>query len=127
MQLYIQEVEGKGRGVFCTEDIQTGTLIETCPVIVCPPQDRSLIDQSYLYNYYFLWEDDHQSTGIALGYGSLYNHSYTPNARYETWYEDQIIRFIAIRDIPAHTEITVNYNYDPEDQSPVWFDKQADL
>ncbi len=123
MELYIKNTENKGRGVFCTEDIPADTLIEICPVIVCPPQDRKLIDESYLYNYYFLWEDDHKSTAIALGYGSLYNHSYQPNARYETYYEEQIIRFISIKEIPAHTEITVNYNYESDDQTPVWFDK----
>lgn len=123
MELYIKETDGKGRGVFCTEDIPADTLIEICPVIVCPPQDRKLIDESYLYNYYFLWEDDHESTAIALGYGSLYNHSYQPNARYETYYEEQIIRFISIKEIPANTEITVNYNYESDDQTPVWFDK----
>ena len=123
MELYIQASEGKGRGVFCNENIPKSTVIEVCPVIVCPPQDRSLIDQTFLYNYYFLWDEDLLSTAFALGFGSLYNHSYHPNARYETYYEEQIIRFIAIRDIPAHTEITVNYNYDPEDQTKVWFEK----
>lgn len=124
MELYIKDTDKKGRGVFCTENIPADTLIEICPVIVCPPKDRKLIDESYLYNYYFLWEDDHESTAIALGYGSLYNHSYQPNARYETYYEEQIIRFISIKEIPAHTEITVNYNYESDDQTPVWFDKE---
>ena len=126
MQLYIRETEGKGRGVFCTADIRKGDIIEICPVIVCPPEDRLLIDQTNLYNYYFLWEDDHKSTAIALGFGSIYNHSYAPNAVYETYYEDQIIQFIAIKDIPADTEITVNYNHDPEDQTKVWFDEEGE-
>lgn len=124
MELYIQNADGKGRGVFCTEKILAETVIEICPVIVCPPKDRISIDQTHLYNYYFLWEDDHASTAIALGFGSLYNHSYHPNTRYETYYEEQIIKFIAIKEIPAHTEITVNYNYDSDDQTLVWFDKE---
>ncbi|MCO5229694.1 MAG: SET domain-containing protein [Chitinophagales bacterium] len=121
--LYVKEVENKGRGIFTSDHISKGTVIEICPVIVCPAQDRKLIDQSFLFNYYFLWEEDLQSTAIALGYGSLYNHSYQPNAIYRTYYEDQIIEFIALRDILPHTEITVNYNYDPDDQTPVWFDE----
>jgi uncharacterized protein len=123
MNLYVKIIPGKGRGVFCDVIIRAGELIEECPVIVCPPQDRTHIDQTNLYNYYFLWHDDHQSTAIALGFGSLYNHSYQPNSHYETYYEDEIIRFIALSDIPADTEITVNYNHDPEDQTKVWFDK----
>ncbi|MCO5233256.1 MAG: SET domain-containing protein [Chitinophagales bacterium] len=121
--IYIKEVDKKGRGVFASIDISKGTIIEVCPVIVCPPKDRELIDQSFLYNYYFLWEEDNLSTAIALGFGSLYNHSYQPNSIYRTYYDEQIIEFIALKDILAHTEITVNYNYEPEDKTPVWFDK----
>jgi SET domain-containing protein len=120
--LYIKEIPEKGRGVFSSVPIKAGALIEICPVIVCPPEDRTFIDQTHLYNYYFLWGDDHKSTAIALGFGSLYNHSYKPNARYATYYEDQEIIFTALTDIPADTEITVNYNHDPEDQTNVWFD-----
>ena len=121
MYLYLKDIPGKGRGVFCSENIKKGTLIEECPVIVCPPEDRTHIDKTFLYNYYFLWEDDHLSTAIALGFGSMYNHSYSPNAYYETFYEDQVIQFLALEDIPANTEITVNYNHDPKDQTPLWF------
>jgi len=123
MNLYVKTIPGKGRGVFCDSLLRAGDLIEECPVVVCPPEDRSHIDQTLLYNYYFLWQDDHRSTAIALGFGSLYNHSYQPNAHYETYYEDEIIRFIALFDILPDTEITVNYNHDPEDQTKVWFEK----
>lgn len=123
MELYIQTTEGKGRGVFCNEDIEKGQLIEICPVIVLPEKDRALIDKSALYDYYFLWADDHLETGIVMGFGSMYNHDYSPNAIYETYYEDQIMKVIAIENIPANTEITINYNHDPKDQTKVWFDK----
>ncbi len=126
MSLYIKEIPGKGRGVFSDVPVKEGEVIEVCPVIVCPPEDRQWIDKTRLYNYYFLWEDDHLSTAIALGFGSLYNHSYTPSARYETYYEDQAIIFIALEDIPADVEITVNYNHDPNDQTRVWFDEDGD-
>ena len=58
---------------------------------------------------------------LALGYGSLYNHSYRPNARYVDLSERTKL-FTAIRDIAAGEEITVNYNGEPEDQTPVGFD-----
>jgi SET domain-containing protein len=57
---------------------------------------------------------------VALGYGSLYNHSYTPNARYDDE-SPQIKIFTAIREIAAGEEITINYNGEPSDESPVWF------
>jgi SET domain-containing protein len=121
MELYIKETS-RGRGVFCTEDLHPGDEIEICPVLVCPEKDREFIDQTHLYNYYFLWGEDHKQTAIALGFGSMYNHSYQPNAVYETYYEDQEMKFICHEFIPANTEITVNYNHDPKDDSQLWFD-----
>jgi SET domain-containing protein len=121
MELYIAETE-KGRGVFCNADLHPGDEIEVCPVLVLPGADREHIDKTHLYNYYFLWGEDHQQTGIALGYGSLYNHSYQPNAVYETYYEEQLMKIICLSFIPAHTEITINYNHDPDDRSALWFD-----
>lgn len=122
MELYIREVPGRGQGVFCTVDLQAGEEIEVCPVIICPPEDRQHIDKTHLYNYYFLWGEEQQHIAIALGYGSVYNHSYEPNARYETYFEDALIRFVAIKDIPADTEITVNYNHDTGSRDKVWFE-----
>ena len=63
-----------------------------------------------------------EDKALALGYGSLYNHSYTPNARYFTNIENQSIDFYARKDIREGEEIMVNYNGDPEDQSPLWFE-----
>jgi uncharacterized protein len=123
--LVIKNSENMGRGVFTTAKIKKGSMIEICPVVVCPPPDRKFIDKTFMYNYYFLWEDDEKSTAIALGYGSLYNHSYSPNAVYEAFYEQQELHFTAHRDIYPGEEITVNYNCDPENQDLVWFDKEV--
>jgi SET domain-containing protein len=120
--LYIAQSAGKGKGIFTSERIDAGTLIEIAPVIVLPSKDCTLIDQSFLYNYYFLWGDAHEHYAICLGYGSLYNHSYSPNCIYETYYADELIHFISIKDIEEGEELTVNYNHDPNDQKPVWFD-----
>ncbi len=59
---------------------------------------------------------------IALGNGSLYNHSYHPNATFQ-WNTDQTcIEIYAIQDITPDTEITFNYNGNPEDHDPIWFE-----
>ena len=120
MELYIADTD-HGRGVFCTQDLNPGDEIEICPVLVCPERDREYIDRTHLFNYYFLWDEDHKKSAFALGYGSLYNHSYQPNAIYETYYEEQLMKIICHQFIPAHTEITINYNHDPEDGGAVWF------
>ncbi len=119
--LYIQSSPGKGKGVFTREAIEARTLIEIAPVIVLPENDCKLMDNSFLYNYYFLWGDHHKNYAICLGYGSIYNHSYSPNCIYETYYEDEVIHFITIKDIAAGEELLVNYNHDPTDKTPLWF------
>ena len=119
--LHIKPSPGKGRGVFTTEAIEARTLIEIAPVIVLPEKDCELIDKSFLYNYYFLWGDKRKSYAICLGYGSIYNHSYTPNCIYETYYDDEVMHFITIKDIAAGEELTVSYNHDPEDKTKLWF------
>ncbi len=123
MALYIKEVPGKGRGVFTDEDIKAGELIEICPVLVLPYKDRKFIDQTKIFNYYFLWGDNHKQSGISLGYGSLYNHSKSANADYESYYEESEIHIKCYKDIAAGEEITINYNNDPNCQDVMWFEK----
>ena len=111
-----------GQGVYALIPIAAGSLIEACPVIILNPKDTAIIDQTHLYNYYFTWEAEHSA--IALGYGSIYNHSYQPNARYQTDYSNKVIHITALIDIPAGVEIMVNYNGEPRSQVPVWFEKK---
>ena len=116
----VRRINGKGRGVFARRPIRGGEVIERVPVLVLPVtevKDGSGWDG--LAGYCFDWGDG--KLALALGYGSLYNHSYRPNARY-----DDVGRrtklFTALRDIKSGEEITVNYNGDPEDGSPVGFE-----
>src|SRR5207248_1551320 len=65
---------------------------------------------------------DDEDGAIALGNASLYNHSYSPSARYVSRIPERVIEFVATRDIAAGEEITVNYNRDHESHKPVWFE-----
>jgi SET domain-containing protein len=112
----VRHIKGKGRGVFAKTFIPDGTVIERVPVIVLSAEDVELCE---LANYAFVWHGP--KVCIALGYGSLYNHSYAPNARYDD-HGRRTKQFTAIRDIAAGEEITVNYNGEPEDPTPVGFD-----
>ena len=122
--LYIRNIAQKGRAVFTNSPIKKGETIEFCPVLVIPYTEKKYIDNTRLYDYYFLWGDDQRDIAIALGYGSLYNHEYTPNAMYECYFEEEVIVFKAIRDIEAHEEITISYNQDPDDKRRVWFEDE---
>lgn len=121
--IYVADSPGKGRGVFAAHPLRKGEVIEICPVIVLPQEERELLLKSKLYDYYFEWGEDQILIAIALGYGSLYNHNYQPNAYYEADYERNTLTFICHNNIDADEEITVNYNCDADDDTPVWFDK----
>ena len=110
-----------GRGVFTAAPIPEFTLIEVCPVIVMPGSEREFIDQTALYDYYFIWGEDDELCAIALGFGSLYNHSFEPNAEYRADFEGPTLDFYALRKIEAGEEVTVNYNGDPDNEDEVWF------
>lgn len=120
--LYIAETEKKGRGVFTDKFIEKASIIEIAPVIVLDEKDTEKVHETQLYYYTFMWSDDHKKAALILGYGSIYNHSYEPNCKYETYYEDCLIHFVTLRDIEAGEELTINYNHDPSDQSPLWFE-----
>jgi SET domain-containing protein len=113
----VKKVKGKGRGVFARRTIRAGEEIERVPVLVLPWTENEW--ESGLASYFFAWGQG--TVALALGYGSLYNHSYQPNARYDDL-SPRVKVFTALRDIFAGEEITVNYNGDPGDRAPVGFD-----
>lgn len=116
--IIIKNTEKYGRGIFAIRNINQGEFIEEAPVIVISKTEWKQMRESILSNYIFRW-GEHKA--LALGFGSLFNHSYTPNATYHTNIENESIDFYAREDIQAGEEITVNYNGDPDDQSSLWF------
>ena len=117
-KIYIADskLTNAGRGVFAKEKIRSGELIESCPTLVLHgPKDRRNLRKTGLVNYYFLWGLDHDRVAICLGWGSIYNHSFSPNARYEKMTNDDRMDFYALCDIETGEEITVNYNGAPTD------------
>ncbi len=114
----VKRAVGKGRGVYARRPIKKGEVIETVPVLLIPAE--AIVDgrnNKWLAKYYYWW-DDH-NLAVSLGYGSLYNHSYQPNAIYEHGYAS--ITYRALRNIPTGEEICINYNWDPKDKSEVSF------
>ena len=116
----VRQVKGKGRGVFARRTIAKGEVFERVPVLVLPIEDIQNVDGwSGLAGYCFNWGEG--TVALALGYGSMYNHSFRPNARYDDVGQRTKV-FTALRDIEPGEEITINYNGDPDDSTPVGFD-----
>lgn len=120
--LFITESEGKGRGVFTLHPLSKGDIIELCPVIIVPPEERKLMDKSVLYNYYFVSPKPNSQICIVLGYGSIYNHSYQPNAEIVFDMENQRVEFHCIRFIDSGEEILVDYSGGMKDAPELWFE-----
>ena len=93
--------------------------IDQVPMIVMSAKEyEEELSGSRLSNYCFAW--GRNQVALALGYGSIYNHSFAPNARYED-VGPQTKVFVALRPIEPGEEITVNYNGKPKSRAAVWF------
>ena len=120
--LFIAPTETRGRGVYTSEDIEEGVMVEVSPVVVMSMEERKLLDQTLLHDYIFEWGDNKDQCCMAMGYVPLYNHSYTSNCEYGMDYEHQLISITTIRPIKAGEELLVNYNGDWNDATPLWFE-----
>jgi SET domain-containing protein len=115
----VKKAKGKGRGVFALKFIPKGTIIERVPIIVLPSKAFVKgMKNKHLNLYFFIWGPD--KVAMSLGYGSIYNHSYEPNARYI--YGRDTLSYKALRDIRPGEEIVINYNYFPKCKDPMDFD-----
>ncbi|MCS7460778.1 SET domain-containing protein [Paenibacillus doosanensis] len=110
------------RGVFATRDIAKGELIHEAPVIPYPNEQHEFLEKTILADYAFEYGANHSA--ILLGYGMLFNHSYTPNADYELNFDNHTVDFYAYTDIRAGEEILINYNGDIDCDDPLWFERK---
>lgn len=116
----IRESPNRGLGVFAVTDIEAGATIERAPVLEFPTNDLySPAGTALIASYVFARSAD--TVGLTLGFGSLYNHSWSPNANYEDL-PGNVKHFYAVEAIKAGEEVTINYNGAVDDDSPVGFD-----
>ncbi|WP_290791127.1 SET domain-containing protein [Flavihumibacter sp. UBA7668] len=120
--LIIAPTDQMGRGVFTLDPLEADILVEISPVIVLSNKERILLDQTLLHHYIFEWGDERKDCCVALGYVSIYNHSFESNCEYEMDFESQMIRVKTVRPIAAGEELFINYNGDWNDPKPLWFD-----
>lgn len=122
--IYVGPSPVHGLGVFTTSKIPVESVIEICPIIFLPEEDIPALKTTVINNYYFEWGVDAKNGAIALGYGSIYNHSFQPNAYYDIDVKNNQLYILAYRNIIHGEEITINYNGEPHDKAPLWFEPQ---
>lgn len=114
-KIKVVEMAVKGMGVVATEDIKAGETIEVCPVVFISKQETEFFEKEKTpLKFYYLIQTDTNQFCVMLGYGSIYNHSLTPNADIE--YNDQkaerYVFFKALKDIKTGEEIVFDYEFD---------------
>jgi SET domain-containing protein len=120
--LFIAPSGKGGRGVFTSEPIPAGTVIEISPVLVFSANERKTVEQTFLFDYIFEWGDRKRKAALGLGYISMYNHDYDANCNYEMDYDYNIMTLTTVKDIRKGEEVCINYNAHPSDETPIWFD-----
>ncbi len=118
----VRRTTKKGRGVFASKDFRQGEIIEKCPIINITPEERKHCEKTVLNYYIYPWRST-RSGSVVLGNGSIYNHSFNPNADWKQNFKEENMIYRALENIKKGDEITVNYNGEPDDPTPIdWFE-----
>jgi SET domain-containing protein len=94
-----------GYGVFATDDIKQGEIVEDCYIIKIPLK-RGFMPQMFI-DYKFKWQTDDGTIEevLPLGFGCIYNHSDNYNVTWRQITERKIIQFYAVKDIKKGEEV----------------------
>jgi SET domain-containing protein len=101
-KIYIEDIKGKGRGVFANQDYKKGEIIEICPCIKIKDTELPHPLKDYVFNF------NTDDALVGFGYCSIYNDSKKPNAFWEIIDENKI-RVVAKENIKKGDEICQSY------------------
>lgn len=98
-----------GYGVFATDKINKGEIIEECHLLTIPFKLGTF--DSFLVNHKFNFPSigKVEEYVIPLGYGAIYNHSDNNNAFWCTNIKNKTFEFVAVRDIEIGEEVCTYY------------------
>jgi len=114
IRLGLSEAIG-GRGVFATDDIKNGDVVERYPLVVMGIRMNYQIDPvawTHMYTNTCPCEECKKHGGqflMVMGYAQLYNHQDDNNASIKFFVEEQYADIVALKDISKGSEIFINY------------------
>lgn len=123
MKTYIKMTEEFGRGVYAQKSITEGEVVEIAEVLLLSEDDTYTLNRNTaLKDYTFVVTEDvkYEYIGnqdcLVLGNGELYNHSDTPNVKYELINLNgrKQMYFTALRDIKPDEQLFIDYNADTQ-------------
>lgn len=120
-KVYVRNTKTMGRGLFATKLIKKGQVIEASPCIILEGRDYDKIQDSKLRFYVFETTKSSKKTALALGIGSLFNHSFdNHNVTYRYDRKSNKVVFKATQNILKGEQLFINYGYDPVKESRNW-------
>lgn len=93
-----------GHGVFTNKKIKKNTIIENAYCLNIKIH-HIMTPELKKYVYY----NNDKNFFLSLGYGSIYNHSDSPNIEKQIFWENKFIQFKTIKDIEANQQLVFNY------------------
>jgi len=108
----VKDSPGKGLGVFATDYILEGEIIEECHLITLPIPNGEPSD--LLINYRFNYPQDRETSEqvIPFGNGCIYNHKDDNNAIWRDHPRYKAFQFVAVKSIHPGEEICTYYGGD---------------
>lgn len=111
--LLVRQTSSAGRGVFADVPLQAGTLIEVSHVLLFPAEEYEKHGRhTQLDEYTYIWHKgaEGNTMALALGLGSLFNHSHqSPNVKYMLDRECGTIQYTLTRDVLPGEELMISY------------------
>ncbi|PWN19843.1 hypothetical protein BCV69DRAFT_35809 [Microstroma glucosiphilum] len=107
--LLILSHQSRGRGVYASRPLPAGTVVEISPVLIFGKDEweqhgsRTILDC-----YTFKWGRMGEMA-LALGLGSLFNHSASPSVAFKLDRPSHSIRYTLVRDVVAGEELCISY------------------
>lgn len=109
----VKNTKKYGRGLYAVRNFKKGEIIEIAPVVVIDKMDADTIETTMLNLYVFEWNKN--SSALALGNGSLFNHSNKSNVSYMNSFRTKEIVFMTTRKIKKGEQLFIDYGYDPKE------------
>ncbi|CAO1622565.1 unnamed protein product [Sympodiomycopsis kandeliae] len=107
--LLILSHQSRGRGVYASRPLPSGTIVEISPVLLFNKSEwDNYGSKTILDCYTFKWGRMGEMA-LALGLGSLFNHSKFPSVAFYIDRSSHSIRYQLVRDVVAGEELCISY------------------
>jgi SET domain-containing protein len=109
LKIYVKDSPLHNLGVFSSQKIEKGEVIDVCPFLSFPQSSNERIPVFSNYTFCYPRSENWTTHALVMGYGSYYNHSETPSVDWNTNEDDRTFIFFALRDINEGEELFINY------------------